>query len=124
MIRVRDQPRMIRFCPPRILSVACRSRSAGAALDRGVEVVSVSGERGPELVDQDPQSLVERLAEGVLSQVGLHGLPRLLDRDVGVCDAATRLKRVSLGVAVEEVLRSATAAPTTPFRPRAGRAAR
>jgi hypothetical protein len=72
-------------------------RSAGA--DGGVEILGVPRQRGSELVDDELEAALERLAEDVVDQVALDGvlIARRLDRALERLSRAARL-------AVEEVL--------------------
>jgi hypothetical protein len=79
------------------LELAKRRRPAA---DRRVQVLRITGEGGPELVDDELEAALERLAQRVVDEVGLHGLRDLLDRD-----RAALGERVSLArLAVDEVL--------------------
>ena len=64
------------------------AQGRGAGADRGVQVLGVADQAGPELVDDQLQAAVERLAQGVLDEV-------VLDRGlvVGGRDRAPRAAR-------------------------------
>ena len=79
------------------------------AADRLVQVLSIAGQGGAELVDQQRQPLPERQPEGAQDQVVLNRLPGLGDRDVGCLDPLVvaevgNLDRIALRRAVDEVL--------------------
>ena len=104
---------MIVFWSARISSACVElAQRRRAAADRRVEVLGVAGERGAELVDDQLQAALEGLAQRVLDEVGLHGLGRPLDRDVGlgrarvvvVAELVLGGDRVALRLAVDEVL--------------------
>ena len=71
----------------------------GAGANRGVQVLGVAVERGAELVDQELEAVLERLAQGVLREVGL-------DRGLvaGRGDRPVQRLGRGAGLAVQEVL--------------------